>query len=327
MNITRRDCLSQLTRTSSGLLGLAMLSGNGAGAESAAAAKLEGAASDRSGCTLGFSTYGMKSLSTEKCVQVVADTGYDTIEIAARPDWDAAPQRMTPARRRAVRQLLNDRGLGLSALMEHLQPTRTVQTQRQNLDRIQRVADLGQELVPDSTGMIQTTLGGRDWEQSKSLYRDRLGRWIEVGQKMRTVIAIKPHRGGGMSRPTEAVWLIEQLGKSPWLRIVYDYSHYAFRDMAVDQTVKQAAPYLGHVAIKDAVREGKRVVFKLPGASGMFDYAQLFRLLYQQGYRADICCEVSGMVWGQKGYDPVEAAAACYRAIAPLFKTAEVPRR
>jgi sugar phosphate isomerase/epimerase len=97
--------------------------------------------------------------------------------------------------------------------------------------------------------------------------------------------------------------------------------------MSVRQTVEVASPYLGHVAIKDAVRDGKRIVFKLPGASKMFDYAHLLELLYRQGYRADICCEVSGMVWGQPGYDPLRAAADCYRAISPLFKEAGVPRR
>jgi len=326
LQVTRRDCLSRMARGSGSLIGVSALHASTlSGARPCPAQQRQPLT--RKGCTFGFSTYGMKSLPTEKAVQVVADVGFDAIEITVWPDWDAAPRRMSAERRKHVRQLLSDRGLELSALMEHLQPARELKQQQSNRDRLTRVAELGRQLSADEPGMIQTTLGGGKWEQNRALYRDRLGQWIEIGKDAQTVIAIKPHRGGGMSRPSEAVWLIEQLGKSPWLKIVYDYSHYAFRDLSVPQTVDVASPYLGHVAIKDAVQEGKRVVFQLPGSSQTFDYAQLLRLLYRGGYRGDICCEVSGMVWSQVGYDPLRAAADCYRAISPLFKAAGVPRR
>ena len=326
MSVTRRDCLSRMARGTGSLIGVAALHDSAVSGPSPRPEPQQQPPTRR-GCTLGFSTYGMKSLATEKAVQVVADVGFDAIEITVWPDWDAAPRRMSAARRKHVRQLINDRGLELSALMEHLQPAREHKQQQSNRDRLTRVAEMGRQLFGDDPGMIQTTLGSGKWEQNKALYRDRLGAWIEIGKDAQTVIAIKPHRGGGMSRPSEAVWLIEQLGKSPWLRIVYDYSHYAFRDMSVRQTVDVAAPYLGHVAIKDAVQKGDRVVFRLPGSSQTFDYAQLLRLLYRSGYRGDICCEVSGMVWSKAGYDPLRAATDCYRAISPLFTAAGVPRR
>ena len=42
--------------------------------------------------------------------------------------------------------------------------------------------------------------------------------------------------------------------------MVYDYSHYAYRDMPLEETVRTALPYTAHVVVKDAVREGDRVV-------------------------------------------------------------------
>ena len=130
-----------------------------------------------------------------------------------------------------------------------------------------------------------------------------------------------------MSKPSEVAWLIQQLDNTPWIRMVYDYSHYAFRDMPVAETVDTALPYTAHIAIKDTVKTDKGFRFVLPGASNSFDYADLFQRFYAGGYRADICCEVSGMVWNQADYDPVMAAKTCYANIAPQFERPGVPRR
>lgn len=279
------------------------------------------------GVTFSFGTYGMKSLSTEDAIRTVADIGYDGIEIAARADWDAAPARMPAARREQVRAILADSGIQVTALMEHLFPAKEEQEHQAGLARLREVAQLGHDLSPDSAPLIQTVLGGGTWDEQKSMFRDRLGDWGKLAAEMQTVIAIKPHRGGGMSLPSEAVWLIRQLDDTPWIRMVYDYSHYAFRDLSVAETVATALPITSHIAIKDTVKTEKGFQFVLPGESKAFDYADLFRRFYAGGYRADICCEVSGMVSGQPGYDPIAAAKTCYTNIAPQFEIAGVTRR
>ena len=277
-------------------------------------------------CTFGFGTYGMQSLTAEKAISTLAQIGYDSVELTAREGWDTDPGAVSPARRQALRRLLAQAGLKLPSLMEHLQPSSDAKQHAQVLDRLKGAAELGHDLSPAAPPLVQTTLGGGKWDEQKTMFRDRLGDWAAVGAATKTIIAIKPHRGGGMSRPAEAVWLIRQLGDTPWLRMVYDYSHYAFREMPLEETVQTALPYTAHVAIKDAVQTEKRVAFVLPGQSGTFDYARLFRLFYEGGYRGDFCCEVSGMVWNKKGYDPIEAARACYKRLAPAFKRAGVAR-
>ncbi|HUG91472.1 MAG TPA: sugar phosphate isomerase/epimerase family protein [Planctomycetaceae bacterium] len=280
----------------------------------------------RSGVTFSFGTYGMKGLKTEDALRAVAGIGYDGVELAVRPEWDAAPENLSRERRRDVRQVLDEAGLRLTAFMEHLQPSADDGAHAAALDRLERAAGLGRDLSPQRQPLIQTTLGGGRWDEVRAVYRDRLGDWAGLGRRAQTVIAIKPHRGGAMSRPEEAVWLIEQLDRTPWLRIVYDYSHYAFRDMPLEATLKTALPYTAHVAIKDAVRKGDRVEFALPGESGTFDYRELFALLKAGGYAGDVCCEVSGLVWGQPGYDPVAAAKTCYANVAPAFEAAGLRR-
>lgn len=316
--ISRREAIRH---GSAGVAALCMVSPSARGEEPA-----KPGADQRDASTLGFSTYGMKRLKTEYAIREVAECGYDAIEIAVRPDWDSAPGRMSPERRTEARKILGDTGLRLSALMEHMFPSDNDKEHAAQLERLAGVFELAHDLSPDNSPLVQTVLGSGQWQQRRDLLRDRLIDWVKVAEKQQIVLAVKPHRGGCMSRPSEAVWMIEQLGKPRWLRMVYDYSHYAFREMPLDATIATALPYTAHVAVKDAVQEGGRVAFKLPGESGAIDFARLIRKFHDGGYRGDFNCEVSGMVWGKPGYDPLIAAKKCYGAMAQAFQDAGVSR-
>jgi inosose dehydratase len=280
----------------------------------------------RAGCTLSIGTYSLKGMTLEDAIARVAEIGYDGIEIATQPGFDGEPAKLPPERLIAVRRKLEDSRLHVTALMEQLVPSADEEQNLADLGRLRRVLGLARRLEPRRPPLVQTILGGGTWEEKKALFRDRLADWLEAATLTRVVLAIKPHRGGALSRPDEAVWLIRELGDSPWLRLVYDYSHYAYRDMPLEETVKTALPYTAHVVVKDAVRQGDRVVFDLPGASGTFDYARLLRLFYDGGYRGDVCCEVSSMVSKKADYDPLVAARRCYEAMTRAFDQAKIPR-
>ena len=285
-------------------------------------------ANDRLGMTLGFGTYGMQSLTTEKAIKILDEIGYDAVELDVGEMRDAAPNQMPKSRRREIATRLADSQLQLASLMEHLVPSKNKNSQETTLRHLREAAQLGHDLSPNQTPLIQTTLGGRDWEALKGLFCDRLGKWAEVGREMNTVVAIKPHRGGALSRPREAAWLIQQLGNSPWLRMVYDYSHYAYRDMTMPDTIRTSLPITAHIAIKDVVQlAGSKTTFVLPGQAGTIDYVRLLKQFYAGGYRDDVCCEVSSAVWKKPGYDPVQAARTCFDNLAPVFERARVPRR
>lgn len=277
-------------------------------------------------CTLSIGTYSLKGMSVEDAITFVAETGYDGIEISVQPGFDGEPSKLTTSRRDEIKRRLGATHLKLTALMENLPPAVAEREHREHLERLQRVVELARQLVPNDPPLVQTVLGGGKWEEKKTLFRDRLGDWGKVFQKTGILLAIKPHRGGSMSRPEEAIWLIEQLGKPMWLRMVYDYGHYAFRDMPLEETIRTALPVTAHIAVKDAVQKGDKIEFQPPGESRTFDYGKLLRLFWQGGYRGDVCCEVSAMVTKRPDYDPVATAKACYKNMAAAFQQAGVPR-
>ncbi|TWU02233.1 sugar phosphate isomerase/epimerase family protein [Stieleria varia] len=276
-------------------------------------------------CTLGFSTYGMKSLTSEQAIAELDRIGYDAVELAVRTDYDADSAMLSQERRKALRMQLADSHLKLTSLMEHVYPT-DAKSQEIAVERLKLAGQVAHDLSPDAPPLIQTVLGGGEFETVKNQLRDRLGQWVRLADAAEVVIAIKPHRGGVVSKPSEAVWLIEQLGKPSRLRMVYDYSHYAYRDLPMDETIRVALPHTAHIAVKDAVQEGDRVVFRLPGESDAIDFPALIRQFHAGGYRGDINCEVSGMVSGKPGYDPIAAAETCYKNMSRAFHQSGVER-
>lgn len=277
--------------------------------------------------TLGFSTYGAKTLPTERAIDLIADNGFDSIELTIWPDWDADSATMSPQRRVTLRQHLATRNLRLTSLMEHLHIDEKDRTAAERMERIKLAAELAHDLSPNNPPLLQTTIGGGgQWNKKRDVYASEISEWLKVADAEDLVIAVKPHRGGAFSRPDEAVELIELLNKPQRLRMCYDYSHYDFRDMTLEETIKTSLPYVAHVAVKDVIQKNGKTRFALPGEGGRIDYAKLINLFHDGGYRGDICCEVSGQVWSQPDYDPVNCAKSCYANLSAAFAKADIIR-
>ncbi len=268
---------------------------------------------------LAIGNYGMKSLSTEDAIRAIAAIGYDGFELCAIPEWDSTPTQMGVERRKAVGSLLTETGLQLVAVMENLPPSADDQLHEFGKERLKAAITLGHDLVPDQKPLVQTVLGGGKWGEVKTMFLDRVGDWAKLAEELDATICIKPHRFGAMSTPEQAAWLIQQLGDTPRIRIVYDYSHYAFRDLTVAATIEQARGLVAYVAMKDAIQTGEKVTFALPGESEVFDQAAIVRALKANSYVGDFCCEVSSQISMQPGYDPLQAAKTCYSNMAPVF--------
>lgn len=268
---------------------------------------------------LAIGNYGMKSLSTEDAIRAIAGIGFDGFELCAIPEWDSSPAKMGAERRKTVRSLLQETGLRLVAVMENLPPSADEQQHMFGKERLKAAITLGRDLVPDQKPLVQTVLGGGKWEEVKSMCRDRVGDWAQLAEELDATVCIKPHRFGAMSTPEQAAWLIQQLGDTPRIRMVYDYSHYAFRDLTVEATIQQARGLIAYVAMKDAIQTGDKVTFALPGETEVFDQAAIIRALKANHYAGDFCCEVSSQVSMLPGYDPIQAAKTCYQNMAPVF--------
>jgi sugar phosphate isomerase/epimerase len=272
--------------------------------------------------TLGFSTYGMPGWTTENALDTIAATGFDTVELCLLPAYDSAPEKLTPARRRDLRRRLDDLGLGLPAFMESLVPSPDNTTDTKARDRLKRAADLAHTLRPTGPPLIETVLGSGDWGKLRTLYRDRLGGWLDALGTLR--LAIKPHRFGAMSLPAHAAWLIQQIA-SPRLQMVFDQSHYEYRDHNLANLIRDAANQVAFVAVKDVTRRDGKVTFELPGSTGTPDHVAVLQALISAGYQGDINAEVSGMVFNRPKYDAKAAALHCHKTMTAWRNRIRIP--
>jgi sugar phosphate isomerase/epimerase len=274
----------------------------------------------------GFSLYGMKSLATGDALQACADIGYDCVELPVHAGWPTDSSKLTGDERQRIRDKLAATGLRLSALMENLQAAVDGEQHQSNLARLRAVGRLAHDLFPGGPHVIETVLGGRPahWETARETMTQRLRDWAKVAAETKTVIAIKAHVGGAMHWPEQAVWLAEQVD-SPWIKCVYDYSHFELRGIDMAESIKTLAPHSVFVHVKDSRGDADNVQFLLPG-DGRTDYSQYLKLLTAAGYRGDVVVEVSGQIHGRAGYDPLAAAKNCYAKLAPAFEKAGVQR-
>jgi sugar phosphate isomerase/epimerase len=264
--------------------------------------------------------YGMKSIPVRKALDCCAQIGYKSVEFALMPGWDTEPKLLGKSDRIELRKKLKELDLTLPALMENLKLLGPEAEQHANLERLRAAAAIAHEVSPGSPAVIETILGGRpgEWEQKKQAMADELHVWAATLAPLKTVVAIKPHVSGAMDLPEKALWLVNQVA-SPWVKLVYDYSHYELHELDMRETMRQLVRRSAFAHIKDSEGNADKFKFLLPG-DGRMDYKAYVQALTEAGYRGAVVVEVSAQISGQPGYDPVYAAKHSYEKVAPAFR-------
>ena len=266
-------------------------------------------------------SYALPGYSLEEAIRLIADTGFDSVEIAAMPGYHGAPDQLTKEQRTRARQQIADSGLQFGALMGL--PIPDANREAENVEWMKQLIQLARDLSPDGSPLIQGVLGGGDWEQQKTLYRDTLGAWLELAGQAGVRLAIKPHRFQAMDLPQQAIGLIKQLNARDSLGLVFDYSHYAFRGLNQQELIRMALPYTSYIVLKDAVPIQDKVQFELPGETTLIPHADILRQFIEGGYQGDICAEVSSHLSKAADYHPAEATRTCHRHLRRIMEQAQ----
>jgi inosose dehydratase len=265
---------------------------------------------------LGFSLYALPAMPVIEALQLCRRIGYDGVELCLQAGWTAEPKMLGAQARRMIREELRTQRLELLALMDNLSLVADDSLHRENLQRLEAAAALAHDLSPERHPLIETVLGGKpaDWERVRHQMLSRVRDFASVAKRTRTEIAIKAHVGGAVNQPDRLVWLLERVA-SPWVKVVYDFSHFQLIGLGLDATLRELVPHVAFVHLKDSEGDASRFRFLLPG-SGSIDYSKYFRLLVQLGYRGPVVPEVSLQLQRLPGYDGVVAAHTCYRNLA-----------
>ena len=278
-------------------------------------------------CSLSIGTYGIQMLSIDEAIETISKTGYDGIEIAAMSGYPGDPNLLSPKKRKEIKKQMSNLGLRLDAIMAGILPSEEPHKRKENLGRLQQCFDMAHELSPGNPPpIVQTILGGKSNIRPSRAFTDEISAWNDLATKHKTLLAIKPHRGHTISRPDQGIELLKRIGPSPWLRLTFDYSHYAFRALSIKNTIETSLPWTSYVVLKDAINQEGDIRFALPGTTDSWDQAEVIRRFFEGGYRGPFCCEISSHVWKQANYNHINAIQTSYEGMADAFRRAGIPR-
>jgi inosose dehydratase len=250
-----------------------------------------------------FSFKGYPNWPLEKAFALTAQLGYTGVELFDPAKIDAAE----------VRRLSRKHKLPVISIMEDLKLTGD---EAAHLARLESSLRLAKEI---GRPIVETVVGAKpeEWPVIRPHFAGRLKPWAALGEKYKTVVAIKAHIGSALHLPDQAAGLCREIS-SPFLKINYDYSHFQLQSLPLEDTLKIALPHIAMIHIKDSTGTAPNHRFTLPG-KGAIDYTQYAALLQRLRYDGPIVVEVSTHVLQQPNYDPEASARFVAKNVLPIF--------
>ena len=276
---------------------------------------------------IAYGTYAMPMVTLEEALKMIADIGYDGVEICISPKHNAMPDDMDTARRQKVKGMLKDLNLGVPALFALGGVlTEDKEAHKKRLELTAQVMQMARDFDLGDKPVISMGIGGRTamWESHRDLLVELLGDYAKLATDEGFILAIEPHCNAMIDRTERAIWVMKQVN-NPLITLHFDIVHFYLAGEPITETVQKLVPYTGHTHVTDAKTGGERTELVLIG-QGELDCVEYVKAMHDAGWDDFITVEVSGMVWGRDDYDVFEAARFSYNTLVKSFKEAGVPR-
>lgn len=277
---------------------------------------------------IAYGTYAAPDLPLEQAAALLAEVGYDGVEVCVSPRHaDSMPEEMDTSRRRRLRELLGRLGLGIPAVftLGHVLAGDEDEHRRAQ-EHVRRCAGLAGDLGADSP-VVALGIGGRkdQWEDVKGRIVDHLGDYGRLAQEEGFLLAAEAHCGAAVDRSDRALWVIESVG-SPAVRLHFDIVHFYLAGEDETEAVERLLPITGHTHVTDARRRAGGTFDLLLLGQGDLDAAAYVKAMDAGGWRGFLTLEVSGRIWGRDDYDAAAAARISYDSMTRAFDEAGVER-
>lgn len=276
---------------------------------------------------IAYGTYATPMLSLEDALNMIADTGYDGVEICISPKHNSMPEALDQAKRKQIKNILSERNLGVPSLfMLGSVLNEDQEVHKQRLDLARQVVELSRDLGMGEQPVISVGIGGRSamWETHRDILVKLLADYAELAAEENFMLAIEAHARAMVDRTERAIWVIEAVD-NPLIRLHFDIVHFYLAGEPITETVHKLVPYTGHTHVTDAKILDDRFELLLLG-QGDLDCVEYVKAMNDAGWDDFITVEVSTMVWSKEDYDPYAAADLSYNTLDSAFKKAGVPR-
>jgi len=276
---------------------------------------------------IAYGTYATPMMPLEEALRMIADIGYDGVELCVSPRHNIMPEDLDSAQRRQLKRMLQELNLGVPSLfMLGSVLTEDEEAHKKRLDLTRQVMELARDLDIGEPPVISTGIGGRTamWETHRRLLVQLLEDYAELASDEGFILAVEPHVNAMVDRSERAIWLMETLN-NPLIRLHFDIVHLYLAREPIAETVHKLVPYTAHTHVTDArILEDR---FELvPLGQGELDCVEYVKAMYEAGWTDFITVEVSTMVWSKEDYNPFAVATSSYNTLDNAFKEAGVLR-
>lgn len=277
---------------------------------------------------IAYGTYATPMLSLEESIRMMAEIGYDGVEICISPRHNCMPEMMDSDMRKKIRDLLKEVNFGVPALFmlgQILNEDKEIHKSR--LDFTRQVVQLARDLDLGNNPVLSVGIGGRSpmWETHRDLLIQLLKDYGKIASEEGFTLAIEAHANAMVDRTERALWVIKAVD-DPRIRLHFDIVHFFLAGDPITDTVKKLVPYTAHTHVTDAkILPDKKFELLLIG-QGELDCVEYIKAMKESGWDSFITVEVSTMVWSKPEYNPYEAASFSYKTIDRAFKAVGVLR-
>ncbi len=277
---------------------------------------------------LAYGTYAMPAVSLEEALPMIADIGYEGVEICISEKHGTALDQLDPARRAHLGELLDEQNLGVPAIffLGGIYPPDD-DAHRRNLDSISACAELARDLGLPDPPVIATGFGGSpdEWETVRPRLMEQLRDFGELAEREDFVLAAEAHSKGAVNSTERVIKVLDAVGH-PRVRLHFDIVHFFIGGEQIEECVPRLVPWTAHTHVTDAVRHpDKRFDPRLPG-EGELDTTAYVRAMADAGWDSYLTLEISGMIWGAEDYDTESAARQCHEELSTAIDAAGVER-
>lgn len=278
---------------------------------------------------IAYGTYAMPTTPLEDALPLLAEIGYEGVELCIGPQHiGSTPAELTPERRKRLRGLLEQHRLGIPALFVARRPVLEPDAAKhqENIDFVLQSVELARDLGVERP-VISLGIGGKSpqWEEVRNLIVDRLGDYARVARENNFVLAGEAHANAAVDRSDRALWVMQQVNH-PNVGLHFDIVHFYLAGENEAEAVQRLLPITVHTHIMDARRHSDGSFDLLLLGQGDLDSTTYVRTMYDEGWNDFITLEVSMRIWSRDDYDPLEAARYSYRSLEKAFREANVPR-
>lgn len=233
---------------------------------------------------IALDPYMIRHLSLEQLPGVVAELGYDQIELSPRSDfldWWVMP-RATSARMAGFKKALTDHGVGLATLQPMYRWASPFEDERQWAVRcwkkaIEVAVEMGCDTLISEFGRgasPERSVGERPGANTKELceaaWFRSMDELLPIFEREGLTLSVEPHPEDWVEQLQPAADIVKNIGsKALKLSYIAPHTFYYGDDMAA--MIREAAPVLAHVRVADTFNHKKssqlRYIVNPPGST------------------------------------------------------------